>query len=174
MVETAVFENSSETILSEGLAYDWCDVGVVTDIDPAQTLPAYFIHDAEQMAKVTRTQVDIVLPSGTAVLNAADQHVAGLAPLCDGDVIFFAASPEQATMVAHREQGKRSVFVRADHIVLASGSEETPISTLPPQERPVPIEHVLAAVAAAWALGVSVDLIRVGIETFEYADASAA
>lgn len=171
MVEMAVFENSCKAILSEGLAYDWCDVGIITDIDPDHTLPSFFIHDADQMAKVVRTQVDIVLPSGVAILNAADQRVAEMAALCDGDVIFFAASPDLPTIVAHRAAGGRSVFVRNGHIALASGPEEILISTLPTQERPSPdISHVLAAVAAAWALGVSADLMRAGVETFEHAD----
>jgi cyanophycin synthetase len=33
-VEAAVFENGSDSILSEGLAYDRCQVGVITNVDP--------------------------------------------------------------------------------------------------------------------------------------------
>ena len=34
-VEAAVIENGAEVILGEGLAYDRCSVGVITNIDPA-------------------------------------------------------------------------------------------------------------------------------------------
>jgi cyanophycin synthetase len=180
MVETAIFENSSETILSEGIAYDWCQVGVVTNIDPDHKLPAFYIEDADQMVKVARTQVDIVLPSGTAVLNAADARVADLAALCDGSVMFFAIAPNEPVIVAHQAQNGRSVFVRNGKIVLATGKQETVVSSFAaigfadPAQQPANTESLLAAVAAAWALGMDADLIRAGIETFEHAHAPVA
>ena len=174
MVETAVFENSSKAILSEGLAYDWCQVGVVTNIDPTDSLPDFYIDDADQMSRVARTQVDVVLPTGVAVLNAADARVAELASLCDGSVIFFAASAGTAAIATHLEQGQRAVFLRDGQIVLASGKEEILIDNAV-QDRTAPdTEIVLAAIAAAWALGVSPDLMRVGIESFEPTEAAIA
>ncbi|WP_034297451.1 cyanophycin synthetase [Herbaspirillum sp. RV1423] len=172
-VEAAVFENGSVSILSEGLAYDRCQVGVVANIDPADSLPEYYIDDAEQMAtKVKRTQVDVVLPDGVAVLNAEDPLVADMASLCDGEVIFFAVDGNAAVMADHLKQGKRGVFVRNGDVIQASGDKEVRISTV----TAIPItgggavgfqiENVLAAVAAAWALGISADLIRAGIELF--------
>lgn len=170
MVETAIFENSSESILSEGLIYDRCQVGVVTNIDADEKLPAYYIDDADQMVKVTRTQVDVVLPNGTAVLNAADARVAALAELCDGDVIFFAHSPDAAAIAAHRSHDGRSVYVRNGNIALASGAQEAVVGKLGAlayAEGRANTESVLAAIGAAWALGLDAELIRAGIETFE-------
>jgi len=172
-VEAAVFENGSVSILSEGLAYDRCQVGVVANIDPADRLPEYYIDDAEQMAtKVKRTQIDVVLPNGVAVLNADDPLVADMASLCDGEVIFFANDASAAVMAQHLSQGKRGVFVRDGNVIQASGDKEIKVSSI----AAIPItcggavafqiENVLAAVAAAWALGISADLIRAGIELF--------
>jgi len=174
MVETAVFENSSKTILSEGLAYDWCQIGVVTNIDPADSLPDFYIDDADQMSRVARTQVDVVLPTGVAVLNADDARVAELASLCDGSVIFFATSASAAAIATHLEEGQRAVFLRDDQIVLASGKEEILIANAAQYRSTLNVEIVLAAIAAAWALGVSPDLMRVGIESFEPTDAAIA
>lgn len=173
MVEAAVFESSSKAILSEGLAYDWCQVGVVTNIDPADTLPEFYIDDAEQMSRVLRTQVDVVLSTGVAVLNAADERVAELASLCDGSVIFFAASPAEAVIAAHLANGQRAVFMRDGNIVLATGKEEILIDNVTPHAA-LTMENSLAAVAAAWALGIGPELIRAGIETFEATDAAIA
>lgn len=174
MVETAVFENSSKAILSEGLAYDWCQVGVVTNIDPADSLPDFYIDDADQMSRVARTQVDVVLPTGVAVLNADDARVAELASLCDGSVIFFATSANAAAIATHLEEGQRAVFLRDDQIVLASGKEEILMVNAAQDRSTLDVETVLAAIAAAWALGVSPDLMRVGIESFEPTDAAIA
>ncbi|AEK61157.1 cyanophycin synthetase [Collimonas fungivorans] len=174
-VEAAVFENSHDTILSEGLVYDRCQVGVVTNIAAGDSSPQYYINDAEEMVKVTRTQVDVVLPSGVAVLNAADPLVAGMASLCDGEVIFFGLSPTLPVIAEQLEQDKRAVFVRNDQIMLAVGKNEmllADITTVPLIARSkdrFQVENVLAAVAAAWALDISHDLIRAGIETFEMA-----
>ena len=174
MVENAVFENSSQAILSEGLAYDWCQVGIVTNIDPDHSLPDFYIDDADQMSRVVRTQVDVVLPTGVAVLNAADARVAELASLCDGKVIFFAASASAAAIATHLQEGQRAVFLRDDQIVLASGKEEILIPHAGQDRSSLNIETVLAAIAAAWALGVSPDLMRVGIESFEPTEAAIA
>lgn len=172
-VEAAVFENGGRAILSEGLAYDRCQVGVVTNIDQADLLPEYYIDGPEQMFNVLRTQVDVVLPHGVAVLNARDPLVVRMAPLCDGDVIFFGLDPEIPALAEHRAQGKRAAFVRDGHIVLATGNDEVrlaEIATIPLTSGGrvgLQVENVLAAIGAAWALGISPELIRAGIETFD-------
>ena len=79
---------------------------------------------------------------------------------------------ELPTIVEHRAKGRRAVFVRNGRVVLASGEYETPIVSL----KSIPltdggqidcqVDNVLAATAAAWALGVGPELIRTGLETF--------
>ena len=173
-VEAAVFENGYRAIASEGIAYDRCLVGVVTNIDNGDHLADLHFPDADALATVARTQVDIVLPEGAAVLNAADHRVAELAELCDGSVIFFAQAADAEPLVRHREQGGRALFVTDGVIVLAEGSVETPLvdtAKLAIQEldkQPWIIENILAAAGAAWAVGVSADVIRAAIETFDY------
>src|SRR5690606_31917119 len=71
-IDAAVIENHSRMILSEGLAYDRCAVGIVTDVHDPQSLAEFHIDSREQVAGVLRTQVDVVLPEGVAVLNAGD------------------------------------------------------------------------------------------------------
>jgi cyanophycin synthetase len=131
------------------------------------------------MVKVLRTQVDVVLPEGTAVLNADDERVAGLAPLCDGAVILYSVDAQAASLTAHQAAGGKAVLIRQDRVVLANGTSE---SFLPGLGRltvwrathaGVSLESLLAAVAAAWALGIPLNLIGAGIEAFE-ADLQAA
>jgi cyanophycin synthetase len=168
-VQAAVFENGSHTILAEGLAYDKCSVGVVTDVGWQESLVPFDILDAEQAFKVARTQVDVILPTGTAVLNAADPQVVEMAELCDGKVIFYGMDPNQPVMTEHRNAGQRVVFVREEQIVLAEGSTEIavlPLASLKPAKASQP-EMVMAAVAAAWALNIPPELIGAGLRTFE-------
>jgi cyanophycin synthetase len=168
-VQAAVFENGSRMILAEGLAYDKCTVGVVTDVTWQEALTDFDILDAEQTYKVARTQVDVVLPSGTAVLNAADPQAVEMAALCDGKVIFYGLNPEQAPMADHRNAGERVVYLRDKVIVLSQGQEEVallPLASLKPAKASKP-EMVMAAVGAAWALNIPVELIGAGLRTFE-------
>ena len=168
-VQAAVFENSSQTILAEGLSYDKCSVGIVTDVSWQESLKEFDILDAEQTFKVARTQVDVILPSGTAVLNAADPQVVEMAELCDGKVIFYALDVRLPAMADHRAKGERVVFVRDELIVMAQGNSEIaqlPLATLKPAKSSQP-EMVMAAVAAAWALHIPPELIGAGLRTFE-------
>ena len=168
-VEAAVFENSSRTILSEGLAYDKCLVGVVTDLGDFESLKEFYIDDADKLYNVVRTQVDVILPQGTAVLNATDPRVVEMAALCDGSVIYYGLDSAQATIATHRAGGERAVFVQDHNIVLSHGMNEVariPLSSLKPAKSEKP-EMVMAAVAAAWALGITPELMGAGLRTFE-------
>jgi len=171
-VEAAVFENGSDTILSEGLAYDRCQVGVITNLDASRHTGRYYIETPEQVGNVLRTQVDLVLPKGAAVLNAREPMLVDMAALCDGEVIYFGIDPELPAIAEHRAQGKRSVVVRDGKVLLSTGADEVLLAQL--DDIPltdsglssVQVENVLAAVAAAWALGISPELMRTGVETF--------
>jgi len=168
-VQAAVFENPCSTILGQGLAYDRCQVGVVTDVSWHEGLREFDILDAEQNFKVARTQVDVVLPSGTAVINAMDAQALALAELCDGRVIFYALSSDHPTLLAHRGQGHQVVCLRENNIVLAHGAQERPLlrlDSLKPAKAAQP-EMVMAAVATAWALNITPELIAAGLRTFE-------
>ena len=172
VTEAAVFENGSDMILGEGLAYDRCQVGVVTDIDPARHFGKYDIETPDQVYNVLRTQVDVVLPDGVAVLNGNDPMAAEMAPLCDGEVIFFGAYPDVPAIAEHLAQSKRAVLVRDGFVALATGNEEVrlvEVSGIMLADTGVAglrIENVLAAAGAAWALDLPLELIRAGIETF--------
>lgn len=179
-VDAAVFENGAEMILREGLAYDRCQVGVVTDIDGADTLGEFYIEEADQVYNVLRTQVDVVLPAGVAVLNAADARVMPMAELCDGEVLLYAATPIPDALVAHLANGGRAVFVRDGRLTIASGGDEQVLARLDAfpclshATRALHLEPLLAGVGAAWALGLTSDLIVAGVIAFSLEDAAPA
>jgi|GEM_PF-2699506 len=162
-LEAAVCDVPPLTIVSEGIAFERCRVGVVTHLEEAPELVPYFIADAEQRFKVGRCAVDLVVPEGAAVLNAGDSQVADMARLCDGEVLFCSTDPNHPVVTAHRAAGKRAVIQRGEQVVLVSGDAEQPIGSLSAFQVPggdgVPSDAVstLAGVAAAWAQGVAVD-----------------
>lgn len=172
-VEAAVFENDSRTILNEGLAYDRCSVGVVTNLDPLDTVPECSITAPEQIYNVLRTQVDVVLSNGCSVLNADDEAVVKMAELSDGEVIFFSKYGPNEHTKQHLEKGGRALFTENNMIILATGSDRHPlISTaniplLQASSKTNTLESILAAVAAAWSLNTPKDIIAAGLQTYQ-------
>ncbi|WP_371767610.1 cyanophycin synthetase [Massilia sp.] len=168
-VQAAVFESNARTILTEGLPYDRCLVGIVTDMGSVADVADLYVRDDDALYNVVRSQVDVVLSDGAAVLDAADERVAALGELSDGAVLFYAQDEANATLAAHRAAGGRVAFVRNHHIVLAQGSEEMPllgIDKVKPATAAQP-NALLAAALAGWALDVPTDLICAGLRTFD-------
>ncbi len=169
-VDAAVIENPVVTLAGEGLAYDRCQVAVMTGIDLEARWPEYGIVDAEGLLKVWRTQVDVVLPTGSAVLNADDAAIAGLAEFCDGEIIWFAGSPAALPLAKHRARGGRAVIVKEGRILLIHGADERVLCELTEvpflQDHPKDTVAVLAALGAGWALDLPLELLRAGIETY--------
>jgi len=170
-VDAAVIENNSLSMLIEGLAYDRCHVGVVLNMNPKANFPQYAIYDEDQVFSITRTQVDVVLPTGIAVLNADDEWVAKMAELSDGEVIFFTQDADSALINIHLQNGGRAVIVGKQQIALKWGLNDQ-------KSIPVPLpshaaidpqwhsQNLGAAIAAAWGLGIPFNVIEAGTETF--------
>ncbi|GAB1393373.1 cyanophycin synthetase [Rhodocyclaceae bacterium] len=169
-VEAIVIENPPATMAGEGLPYDRCQVGVMTAMDNAALMPEHGIENTDQLYKVMRTQVDVVLKGGATVLNADDPTLVEMAEYSDGEVIYFGADAAAPVIVAHRQKGGRAVVLRDGHIILAAASLEAPlieISAVPLlQASQAHLPGILAALGAGWALGLSSDMLRAGIATY--------
>lgn len=170
-VDAAVFETARGGILREGLAFDRCNVAIVTNIGMGDHLGLGYISTVEDLAVVKRVIVQHVHPSGTAVLNAADPIVAEMASSCPGSITYFAEDRNHPVMATHRAQGLRVVYRDGDAIVAAQGAEETrfPLAEIPLTRNGTivfQVENAMASIAAAWALGLEWSIVRRGLATF--------
>ena len=166
-----MIENNHLSMLIEGLSYDRCQVGVVLNVDPKANFPQYAIYDEEQVFSIVRTQVDVVLPTGVAVLNADDPMCVQMAELCDGQVIFFSENSDSEIVKTHLANDGRAVLIGKQQITLKSGKLD---------QKSIPVPHhsevnstsswqamnLGAAIAAAWALEIPFNVIEAGAETF--------
>ncbi|MBR7793882.1 cyanophycin synthetase [Undibacterium sp. FT147W] len=170
-VDAAVFETARGGVLREGLAYDRCQVAVVTNIGSGDHLGLNYITTVEDLAVLKRVIVQNVADNGYAVLNAADPIVASMAANCPSAVIFFAADSQHPIMAAHRAQGKRVVYIENGELIAAEGKSRHSIRLA---DIPITrngsigfqVENVMASVAAAWAVNLDWDHIRAGLKTF--------
>src|SRR5450830_351349 len=170
-VDAAVFETARGGMLREGLAFDRCQVAVVTNIGAGDHLGLNYITTVEDLAVLKRVIVQNVSDSGVAVLNATDPAVARMAKNCNGTVTFFAADKSHPVMAAHRAQGNRVVYVEDGKLVAAEGKQrhEIALSQVPITRNGAigfQVENVMASLGAAWAVGLDWDAIAKGLKTF--------
>ncbi|WP_286939123.1 cyanophycin synthetase [Achromobacter sp. UBA4530] len=170
-VDAAVFETARGGILREGLAFDRCNVAIVTNIGMGDHLGLGYISTVEDLAVVKRVIVQHVHPSGMAVLNAADPIVAEMAASCPGSITYFAEDRNHPVLATHRAQGLRSVYRDGDAIVAAQGADEVrfPLAEIPLTRNGTitfQVENAMASIAAAWALDLGWDVVRRGLATF--------
>jgi cyanophycin synthetase len=161
-VDIAVIESDAALILREGLAYDRCQIGIITDTSGLEELADDDILTPEQLCQVLRTQIDVVLSDGVAVLNAHDPRLVQMAPLCDGEVIFYATDAGLPTITEHCAAGGRAVVAGEGQVLLIHGDHTTALSI-----SVTPNLNLLTVTAAAWAFGINTTLIRLGIERQE-------
>lgn len=171
-VEVAVLETARGGIIREGLAFDECTVGVVTNVT-ADHLGLAGIETLDDLARVKQVVVEAVSRTGAVVLNAEDRLVAEMAAATDAQVIYFCADPHNHVLRAHlAEEAGRGVFVVDDMIVLAEGERQIELVEL----ARVPftyggkvrfqVMNALAATAAAWAAGLNPAMIVRALTTF--------
>ncbi len=169
--DAAVLETARGGILREGLAFDRCQVAVVTNIGAGDHLGLNYITTVEDLAVLKRTIVANVATEGYAVLNAADPHTLAMASICPGQVILFGTDARLPALAAHRAQGRRIVTVEGGDLVAINGAAR---ARIPLAEVPLTrggrigfqVENALAAVAAAWGCGVTFDAVRAGLASF--------
>jgi cyanophycin synthetase len=170
-VDAAVFETARGGLLREGLAFDRCQVAIVTNLGAGDHLGLNYITTLEDLSVLKRVIVLNVEQNGMAVLNANDPAVVAMARHCPGDVTFFALDANHPVLATHRAQGKRVVYVEGAAIVAQKGKQifRIPLSQVPLTRQGqigFQTENVLASVGAAWALGVTWDAIAQGLATF--------
>ena len=170
-VEAAVLETARGGIIHSGLAFDQCDVAVITNLS-VDHLGQDGVETLEDLAHVKALLVETVRPGGSAVLNADDPLVVGMASRSRGKVIFFSTAAENLVVRRHVAAGGRAVVVRRGALHILEGGRSTRLLAV--ADVPITLgglaEHNVAncaaAAAAGLALGLQPETIRSGLRTF--------
>ena len=166
--EAFVFEISEPQVIDEGMLFDRCQVAVVTNVGAFDHLGRIYA-DEVLLGKAIRAPVDIVLPTGFAVLNADDPAALEMSKFCKGKVVLFARSANVPGVIQHLNADGRAVVQSGPQVVLCQGKQREVLLDLAPLTCPelgLPqflVDDVLAAVAAGVALNLSPGQIRLGI-----------
>lgn len=170
-VQVAVLETARGGILRSGLAYDYADVAVITNV-ANDHLGQYGIENLEDIAHVKSLVAEVVQPHSYVVLNADDPLVTPMAKKTKGKVIFCSTEKDNLTVRKHLALGGIGVFVRRGMILLCQGDQSYKICSV--KQLPATwegkathnLQNALAAIAVGWALGLTAEGIRTSLEEF--------
>jgi len=153
-VDIAVLERDLASIRHEGLGLDRVDAVILTRLSPGL--------DAE-WEQAARTLVATVDPKGVVVIEADDAQAAALTMSFPGTVVVVSASDVPLSCVGHG-QACTTVCLRGQNVIIATPAGEHRMKISKAVER----SHsggLLAAVGAAWAMGVPMDEISTRIDS---------
>jgi cyanophycin synthetase len=169
-VQAAVLETARGGIVRRGLGYDRADVAVVTNItnDHIGTDAVDTIAD---LIEVKALVAEEIREHGHLVLNADDRHSAGLAErpsVRDRQPVisYFSVSPANPVIAEHLRGGGTAYLLDDGDLVEATRSARTALASVHDLalfsggEATFMVANVLAAIAAARALGVPVATIQ--------------
>ncbi|HEX8268859.1 MAG TPA: cyanophycin synthetase [Flavobacterium sp.] len=170
-VEFAVLETARGGILRNGVAFEYCDVGVITNIKEDH-LGLNDIHTLEELANVKSVVVRSVKQDGWAILNAEDEHSMRIASELNCNVAYFTMDPNGQQFNDLIASG--NVVATLDHgtVVICKGTERVEIENV--ANIPITMQgkirfmvaNSLAASLAAYSWGISVENIKEGLQTF--------
>ena len=176
-VQAAVLERARGGIVRHGLGYDRADVAVVTNIS-GDHLGNDGIDTLDDLVTVKSLVAEHIIYRGQLVLNADDQHSAGLGQrpaVRDRDPVvrYFSLCPVNQVVTGHLRLGGIAYLLDDGWLIEAEGARRTALAHV--QDVPQSwdgragfmVANVLAAVAAARALGVQVSDVRDALTSFE-------
>jgi cyanophycin synthetase len=169
-VQAAVLETARGGIVRRGLGYDRADVAIVTNItnDHIGTDGVDTIAD---LVEVKALVAEEIREHGHLVLNADDRHSTGLAERSSVRdrqpvISYFSVSPANPVIAEHLRGGGTAYLLDEGDLVEATRSARTALASVhdlalcQDGEATFMVANVLAAIAAARALGVSVATIQ--------------
>ena len=171
-VDFAVLECARGGILKNGLAFQNCDVAIVTNV-AADHMGLGGINTLDQMAKLKAVVPETVFPHGYAVLNADDDRVFAMAKELRCNVALFSMDENNPRIKAHCKKGGLAVVFENDFISILKGTWK--IRVINVHDVPITFEgkalhnisNCLPAVMAAYLYrDISIDDIRSALLSF--------
>jgi cyanophycin synthetase len=156
--DALVLEVAEQPTLEQGLAFDRCQIAVVTTTRGAASLARPGADDEATIEKAIRAPVDVVSPDGWAVLSATDPATTRLTEHCKGRLVLFGGSREESPLREHLTAGGAALIRLGSQLIWQQdGLSEPPLNLAAGTEwgDASSVEPVMAAAAALLALGVS-------------------
>ncbi len=171
-VDFAVLECARGGILKAGLAFQNCEVAVVTNV-AADHIGLGGINSVEAMAKVKAVVPETVFPHGYAVLNADDDLVYKMKHDLKCNIALFSMDETNPRIKEHCNDNGLACVYENGYVTIMKGNWK--IRVLPARDIPLTYEakavhninNCLPAVLSAYLFrDITIDDIRIGLQTF--------
>jgi cyanophycin synthetase len=123
-VDFAVFETARGGILRSGLAFDHCNISIITNLT-GDHLGLKDIHTIEQLARVKEVVVQSTFDKGYAILNADDDLVYAMKNDLSCNVALFSLDSESERITSHCEAGGLAAVVDNGYLTIIDGKWKT-------------------------------------------------
>ena len=120
-VDFAVLEVARGGILKAGLAFQHCEIAIVTNV-AADHIGLGGINSVEQMAKVKAVVPETVFPHGYAVLNADDDLVYAMRKGLDCNVALFSMNENNPRIKEHCSGGGLAAVFENGYVSILKGT----------------------------------------------------
>ena len=171
-VDFAVLECARGGILKSGLAFQNCEVAIVTNV-AADHIGLGGINTLEQMAKVKAVVAETVFPHGYAVLNADDDLVYKMKDNLKCNIALFSMDENNPRIKEHSGNNGLACVFENGYVTIMKGNWK--IRVLPVKDIPLTYEgkathninNCLPAVMASYLYrDITIDDIRSGLTSF--------
>jgi len=170
-VNFAVLECARGGILRSGLAFDQCDVSIVTNVTEDH-LGLGDIHTMEEYARVKEVVAQSTAKDGYAILNADDDLVYAMKERLSCNVILFSTDGSNQRIADHCESGEMAITIEDGWYVICDDNKKTRVIAV--NDIPLTysgsaefmVKNILPALAASLVSGFGITTIREGLRTF--------
>ena len=171
-VDFAVLECARGGILKSGLAFQFCDVAIVTNV-ASDHIGLGGINSVEQMARVKAVVPETVFPHGYAVLNADDDLVYAMKKDLKCNIALFSMDEHNPRIVAHCKSGGLATVFENGFVSILKGTWK--IRVMHVKDIPLTFEgkavhninNCLPSVMATYLFkSITIEDIRSGLQTF--------
>jgi cyanophycin synthetase len=170
-VDYAVLECARGGILRSGLAFDKCDISIVTNVTEDH-MGLDDVTDLDDYARVKEVVPRSTFDSGHAILNADNDYTYAMKQNMRCKVVLFSRRSFNPRITDHCEEGGMAVIIENGHYVMCDGLKKTRIIAV----NKVPltfegtagfmVENILPAIGAAFLSGFSMETIQQALLSF--------
>lgn len=171
-VEFPILETARGGMLRRGLGVERAEVVAITNV-AADHLGEWGVHDLGALANTKALVLRALDAAGCAILNAEDPEVLSRADQGEGDRVWFGIRHQPEWVREHIEAGGEAWWLDGDELTFEKGAEQRVLASA--RQIPVTlggaakhnIANCLTAAAIAYRLGVDLESIARGLQSFE-------
>ena len=171
-VDFAVLECARGGILKSGLAFQHCDIAIVTNVS-ADHIGLGGIENLEQMARVKSVLPETVFPHGFAILNADDDLVYNMRKGLDCNIALFSMDENNPRIIDHCKKGGIAAVYENDYVTILKGTWKIrvdKVSDIPLTFGGKAIHNIMNTLPAILATylfkNIKIEDIKVALQTF--------